>query len=641
MSSVITLDFEKWKAQQVAASQPVVLDEFVFAYVPDLDPAQAINRDEKLPAESQIVHRQAVNKTGLASENAVAYSVTLGTEVGNFDFNWIGLMNKASGVIGMIAHAPAQKKIKTAHGLQGNVLTRSFLLEFDGAATETAITTTAETWQIDFTARLMGIDEMQRLMNTDSYGEAAFFGESFSVVRQGEQYIVKKGLAYVGGLRGVLAFDQTLNSLRNTCVYANFSYQGNLVSQWQTVVKIIAMNEMKNYVDAAGYPHYAFAIARIDSDGNVTDLRPQGSLSDREIGRIKQDYATQQALINGLNGVRELAHTANDNANRRLEKSKNGADIQDKNAFIDHLGLRDTVRNAERLIGLPAGETRLLSGNHSTYLYVTDNNQTGSYNTRSGHVWAFDSTGTMTTGLIPIQCGGTGARTAEAALLALGAVPGYRAINGKSLTADIQLTAADVKAYPADDRLMNLPSGETRLLSGNKSTYLYVTDDRQTGSYNTLGGYVWSFNETGTMEAGLIPIKCGGTGARTAEEALAALGGLPRNRVGYALLDFGRIQRSQRIIRPNPFGHDTPCIVIAEVNRGYEKNIWLDTKWVYQNGGHGVAASCSAEGIVVQAGSVSFWATGADSGSSAGETSGKDSRDWPDVACRVHVWKVM
>ncbi|MBC8946369.1 phage tail protein [Xenorhabdus indica] len=287
MSSVITTDFEKWKTQQVAAGNPVVLDEFVFAYVPDLDPAQPISRDEKLPAANQIVHRQAVNKTGLASENAVAYSVTLGTEVGNFDFNWIGLINEASGVIGMITHAPTQKKIRTANGLQGNVLTRSFLLEFDGAATETAISTTAETWQIDFTARLTGIDEMQRLINTDSYGEAAFFGDSFAVVRQGEQYVVKKGLAYVGGLRGVLEFDQTLNSLRNTRVYADFSYQGNLVSQWKTAVKITVANELKNYIDAAGYPHYVFAIACIDGQGNVIDLRRKGALSDQNLKALE------------------------------------------------------------------------------------------------------------------------------------------------------------------------------------------------------------------------------------------------------------------------------------------------------------------------------------------------------------------
>ncbi|MDC9606109.1 phage tail protein [Xenorhabdus griffiniae] len=357
MSSVITLDFENWKAQQVAAGNPVVLDEFVFAYVPDLDPTQPISRNEKLPAQSHIVHRQAVNKTGLASENAVAYSVTLGTEAGNFDFNWIGLINKASGVMGMITHAPTQKKIKTANGLQGNVLTRSFLLEFDGAAKETAITTTAETWQIDFTARLTGIDEMQRLINTDSYGEAAFFGDGFAVVRQGEQYTVKKGLAYVGGLRGMLEFDQTLNSQRNTRVYADFSYQGNLVSQWQTVVKITVANELKNDIDAAGYPHYVFAVAQIDSDGNVIDLRPTGSLNARnivvlnsELDSVKQGYATKVALFSGLNekqGKGDYAtnsvlnaaiNAVNNNVNNRLEKSKNGSDIFDKALFARNIG---------------------------------------------------------------------------------------------------------------------------------------------------------------------------------------------------------------------------------------------------------------------------------------------------------------
>ncbi|REF26036.1 phage T4 tail fiber protein [Xenorhabdus cabanillasii] len=370
MSSVITVDFEKWKAQQVAAGNAVVLDEFVFANVPDLDLSQAISRSEPLPAAQYIVHRQAVNKTGLASENAVAYSVTLGTEVGNFDFNWIGLINKTSGVIGMITHAPTQKKIKTANGLQGNVLTRSFLLEFAGAAVETAITTTAETWQIDFTARLSGMDEMQRLINTDSYGEAAFFDDGFAVVRQGEKYLVKKGLAYVGGLRGVLEFDQTLNSMRNTRVYADFSYQGNLVSQWKTVVKITVSNELKNYVDATGYPHYVFAVASIDDNGNVIDLRPKGALSDRDIadlqktlGKVQQDYATKSELSNGLNekqhkgdyATNPALQAVNDNANNRLAMHLNGADIPDRNAFVNNLGLSDTVERAQNSLDKRTG----------------------------------------------------------------------------------------------------------------------------------------------------------------------------------------------------------------------------------------------------------------------------------------------
>ncbi|ENJ7584604.1 phage tail protein [Providencia rettgeri] len=290
MASVITLAFENWKAQEAASGKAVLLDEFVFANVPNLDPSQPIDRNEKLPPANQIVHRQAVNKAGLASENAVAYSVTLGAEVGNFDFNWIGLLNKASGTVAMITHAPTQKKLKNQNGQQGNVLTRSFILEFQGAAEETQIKTSAETWQIDFTARLSGIDEMQRLINVDSYGAAAFFNDGFEVTRSGEQYTVKKGLGYVGGLRGELAQNQILNGLRNTKVYADFSYQGNIVSQWNTVVKITSVATLNNYVDAAGFTHQVFAIASIDASGNVKDLRPMGGLSSQEIVALETRF---------------------------------------------------------------------------------------------------------------------------------------------------------------------------------------------------------------------------------------------------------------------------------------------------------------------------------------------------------------
>ncbi|MFH2639660.1 phage tail-collar fiber domain-containing protein [Klebsiella aerogenes] len=175
--TVITLAFEQWKAQQGNTGEVVLLDEFVFANVPGLDPAKPIDRNEKLPPAGQIVHRQAVTRKGVVNENAVVHSVVLGADVGDFSFNWIGLINKASGTLAMIVHAPVQQKLKTKEGQQGNVLTRSFLMEYNGAQAETAINTPAETWQIDFTARMAGMDERQRLENTDIYGAAAFFGD--------------------------------------------------------------------------------------------------------------------------------------------------------------------------------------------------------------------------------------------------------------------------------------------------------------------------------------------------------------------------------------------------------------------------------------------------------------------------------
>lgn len=277
--SAITLAFERWKASATEAQQPVVLDEFVLANVPNLDPSKPIDRNEGLPDAKYIVHRQAVNKTGVVNQNAVAYSVTIGAEIGDFDFNWIGLLNKQSGTVAMIVHAPTQRKIKTQAGQQGNVLTRSFLLEYLGASKETAINTPAEMWQIDFTARLTGMDEMQRLINRDKYGVASFFNNGFLVAKAGNQFYVTRGLGYIEGLRAELAENKNITVTNQvTKVWVDVSYQGNITSDWDVHISIAVKPDFKHYTDNAGFVHFVFAVASISATGVITDLRPKGTL---------------------------------------------------------------------------------------------------------------------------------------------------------------------------------------------------------------------------------------------------------------------------------------------------------------------------------------------------------------------------
>ncbi|MEQ5093954.1 phage tail protein, partial [Proteus terrae] len=347
--SIITTAFERWKAQESIDGNLIVLDEFVFAHIPNLELEKPIDRDEGLPDAKYIVHRQTVNKTGVVNQNAVAYSVTVGAEIGDFDFNWIGLLNKKSGTVAMIVHAPTQRKIKTQAGQQGNVLTRSFLLEYLGASKETAINTPAEMWQIDFTARLSGIDEMQRLVNTDNYGEASFFGDAFLVGKTGNQYFVTKGIGYIGGLRAELITNQNITvPAENTKVYADVSYQGNITSRWQTQIQLTIKPDLKNYIDNVGFPHFVFAIASISADGKITDLRPKGTLDFQQLDDAlkaheksrnhpdatltakgftqltdktgtSQALAPTQKLVTDLhNSAMASAKSANDNANTRL-----------------------------------------------------------------------------------------------------------------------------------------------------------------------------------------------------------------------------------------------------------------------------------------------------------------------------------
>ncbi|WP_241297860.1 MULTISPECIES: phage tail protein [Enterobacter cloacae complex] len=281
--TAITLVFEQWKAQQASTGESVLLDEFVFALVPGLDPALPVDRSETLPPAAQIVHRAAVARKGVVNENAVVHSAVLGADVGDFSFNWIGLINKASGTLAMIVHAPVQQKLKTKEGQQGNVLTRSFLMEFTGAQTETAINTPAETWQIDFTARLAGMDERQRLENIDIYGAGAFFGDGYLVGKTGNQYFVTQGAGYVAGLRAQLAANQNITvTTRPVKVWLDVSWTGTLTSVWGVQSKITVAATLADY-EQDGVKHYVFALASIDENGNITDLRPAGGLNDQAL----------------------------------------------------------------------------------------------------------------------------------------------------------------------------------------------------------------------------------------------------------------------------------------------------------------------------------------------------------------------
>ncbi|EBU4258179.1 phage tail protein [Salmonella enterica] len=361
--TTITLAFEQWKAQQGTTGEPVLLDEFVFANVPALDPDQPVDRNETLPPAEQIVHRQAVSRKGVVNDNAVVHSVVLGADVGDFSFNWIGLINKASGTLAMIVHAPLQQKLKTAEGQQGNVLTRSFLMEYNGAQAETRINTPAETWQIDFTARMAGMDERQRLENIDIFGAAAFFGDGYLVGKSGNQFYVTKGTGYVAGLRTTLAENLNITvTTRPVKVWLDVCWTGTLTSVWGVQSRITVADNLADYVQN-GVQHYVFAVAGIDENGNITDLRPKGTLNEQqasdalrkhEQSRNHPDATTSAKGFTQLSSAtdstsEEQAATpkavkiAMDNAAARLAKDRNGSDIPDKPLFVQNIGLGNVL----------------------------------------------------------------------------------------------------------------------------------------------------------------------------------------------------------------------------------------------------------------------------------------------------------
>ena len=482
--SIITTAFERWKAQESIDGNLIVLDEFVFAHIPNLEIEKPIDRNEGLPDAKYIVHRQTVNKRGVVNQNAVAYSVTIGAEIGDFDFNWIGLLNKKSGTVAMIVHAPTQRKIKTQAGQQGNVLTRSFLLEYLGASKETAITTPAEMWQIDFTARLSGIDEMQRLVNTDSYGEASFFNDAFLVAKTGNQYFVTKGIGYIGGLRAELITNQNITvPVENTKVYADVSYQGNITSRWQTHIKLTVKPDLKNYIDNAGFAHFVFAIASISADGKVTDLRPKGTLDFQQLDDALKKHAqsrnhpdatltakgftqltdktgasqaltpTQKLVTDLHNNAMASAKSANDNANTRLPSTGTAVASQKlatprKISGVPFDGTQDITLNAGNVgAATPAqvNEAKTMASNAQNTANSAVTKADKAQSTANSAVTKADNAQkTANDGVSKANTAQTTANNANNN--ANGRVPNTRKVNGKQLNADITLNASDVGA---------------------------------------------------------------------------------------------------------------------------------------------------------------------------------------------------
>lgn len=207
MGASITLAGESLIAQKLGSQQPLEVVRFIFANVPDLDPNAPVNRAAAKPPTAQIVYSYTIpqQNVGYVNPNQVVYSSMLGSDVGDFDWNWIGL-ETAENVLLAVAYMPLQQKRKNIPPLQlGNNVTRNILVMFDGAQALTGITIDAKTWQHDFTVRLKGIDERERLSNRDMFGRACFFGNAFQVEKVGAAYQLKAGLAYVEGVRVELA----------------------------------------------------------------------------------------------------------------------------------------------------------------------------------------------------------------------------------------------------------------------------------------------------------------------------------------------------------------------------------------------------------------------------------------------------
>ncbi|MDM5136531.1 phage tail protein [Aeromonas salmonicida] len=283
MSTIITNAFSRYWQECLTTQVPVVLDEFVLAKVPGLDPEAPINPDSGLPPAGQIVHRHAVDQRGRINNDAVAYTIVMDTTVGDFSFNAMYLINKASGVVGMIVHKGLETKLKTneATGQTGNSLVKSMLMEYDRASEATATHVDASTWQIDYAARLRGMDDDLRLQALQFFGPATFYGNGFNLVNESGVYKVQPGVAYVGGLRAELnEVKKVTPGAKPVGLWLDIYRAGSLLDAWVNHFTLtLSVPELTDYRDANGHQHHVAKVAIVNANGSVTDVRRKRTIA--------------------------------------------------------------------------------------------------------------------------------------------------------------------------------------------------------------------------------------------------------------------------------------------------------------------------------------------------------------------------
>lgn len=278
--TAIPLQFEKYLQNQISVGKAPDMNEMIFAYIPNLDPSQPIDRNQGLPAVSTWVHQQDIDQVGKLGDNALVYSVVIPGSVAAFTFNAIYLRDKnVPNSCGMVVHKATETKEA------GMASTKNLMQQYTGAAQVAGITVDAQTWQIDYQARLLGIEEDMRLANLDNYGHTAFI-QGFDVTQQADpaKYKVAPGVVYVGGLRAELKNEviQTI-SAKPTGLYIDVVRTGTVLSKWQNIVTVRASaTPLTDYVDQNQQQHYVARLAGINANGSITDWR------------VKTDNAAQE-----------------------------------------------------------------------------------------------------------------------------------------------------------------------------------------------------------------------------------------------------------------------------------------------------------------------------------------------------------
>jgi hypothetical protein len=126
----------------------------VLANIPNLSDNAARDPNMAIPPQAQIVYQTDELIDGFIDEHTVAWATVMDQDIGDFDYNWIGLVT-SSDILLALDYLPLQRKRQGVN----NVHNRSFVLKFAAAKALARIDIKASSWMFDYSPRL---DAIQR-----------------------------------------------------------------------------------------------------------------------------------------------------------------------------------------------------------------------------------------------------------------------------------------------------------------------------------------------------------------------------------------------------------------------------------------------------------------------------------------------
>lgn len=125
------------------------ITHFIFANMPDQDASAPIDPNTTIPTD--VLHSQPIKAVSKVDGNAVVISAVLGYDVGDFEYNWYGVVaTKQNGdqVLIAVVTTELQTKTKTLGAVTGNYSVKSIVWRSQNIADDLNITLAVLPWQV-------------------------------------------------------------------------------------------------------------------------------------------------------------------------------------------------------------------------------------------------------------------------------------------------------------------------------------------------------------------------------------------------------------------------------------------------------------------------------------------------------------